>query len=120
MTAVVNEEQMLQLGLEIGGFGQGGSLQTDMRRFRDLYGGHPKATAAVFRDLQTIDMGDAKIVKISLQYFLMALYYLRGYGIENRVMVVFGLKCPKTFRHHIWTYLKAMQALKAEKVSIEL
>jgi hypothetical protein len=119
MAVVLNEQQMLQFGLEIAGF-RLTTPKTDLRRFRDLYGGDPGVTASVFQDIQTLEIGEAKIKKVCLVYFLMALYYVRGYGVENRVMTVFGLKCTKLFRKHVWGYLTAIQALKAHKVSIEL
>lgn len=117
MVVGISEEQMLKLGLEIAGFKPTGRPETSLRRFRELYGGNPKGTAAVFIDLQTINIGEAKINKICVFYFLMALYYARGYGVESRVMVVFGLSCTKSFRNHVWQYLEAIQALKAEKVN---
>jgi hypothetical protein len=112
----ITAEQMLQIGLEIVGFEAKGSDKTQHRRYTEEYGGDPDSHAAMFRDLQTFDLGDAKINKICAFYFFMTLYYVRSYGIETRVMGVFGLKCTKTFSHHVWMYLRAFQALKALKV----
>jgi DDE superfamily endonuclease len=113
---VFSELQMLQVGLESGGHKLTGRSLTNLRRFRDLYGLYPKAASVVFLDLQTFDLGQARIEKVSLLYFFMSLYYARGYGIETRVMGVFRLRCPETFRNHVWKYLTAFQALKAKKV----
>lgn len=113
---VVTEQQMLKLGVETGGFKLTGRNLTNLQRFRDLYGLYPKSAVVVFLDLQTYDSGQARIAKVSLFSFLMALSYARGYGIETRVMGAFGFSCATTFRNHVWTYLSAIQGLKAKKV----
>jgi hypothetical protein len=114
---IVSEKQMLQLGLETCGFVRTTNETSDESRFQDLFGACPGAAVKLFKDLQTEDLGDAKIKKINLKNFFMTLYYARGYGIETRVMTVFNIKCPKNFRMHVWQYLAAIQALKKKKVN---
>jgi hypothetical protein len=117
MPHIVTEEIMLETGLEILGFWPTNSPTLARRRFRDLYGGNPKSAAQIYNELQTVDIGNAKIEKINLRYYLMTRYFARGYEVENRVMSKFGIKCNKTFEKHIAAYFIAVQALKAKKVS---
>jgi hypothetical protein len=114
---LVQEHQMMQLGLEACGFPMK-SDNLNKKRFRDLYGLDAKGSSVLFQDLQAIDLGLAKINKISPNHFLMTMYWIRGYGVHTRVMAVFGVKCPKTFWKKIWMYLYAIQALKSIKVSL--
>jgi hypothetical protein len=59
-------KHMLQLGIKLSGKHLTRSVKSNIRRFRDLYGPHPKAAVKCFVDLQTKDIGDAKIEKIDL------------------------------------------------------
>lgn len=113
---VVSEHHMMHAGLEAGGHTPT-SHATDMQRFRDFFGCDPKSCSKLFEDLQTTDIVEDRIRNANLSYFLMTLYWLRGYGTETRVSGHFKIKCPKTFRRHVWEYTAAIRALKARKVS---
>lgn len=113
---VVNEHHMMQLGVEYGGF-RSTSVEADKKRFREMYGIDPNGASLIFRDLQTMDLGEAAIKKVDPFYFLMTLYWVHGYGTEARVCGTFHVNAKKTFRNHGWEYLAALQALSAHKVS---
>jgi hypothetical protein len=112
----INEQHILQLGLEFAGAKMTQSDKSNQRKFRDLYGPDPKAAAVCFVDLQTKDIGDARIKRIDPFYFFVALYWLRGYGTETRVSSAFRIACNETGRNHSWKYVAAIQALGQHKV----
>lgn len=114
---IVNEQHMMQLGLEHGGFHLT-SHQTDTRRFREMFGIDAKAASQCFHDLQTADMDeDYRIKKINPFYFLVTLYWAHGYGTTTKIAGAFKVSSEKTVRNHGWEYLSAIQALKETKVS---
>jgi hypothetical protein len=118
----LTEQHMLQLGLEFAGKQLMRSENSNVRKFKDLYGPHPKSAAKCFIDLQTKEIGDARIEKIDPFYFLVTLYWLRGYGTDTRVSAAFGIQCSETKRDHCWKYTAAIHALAAHNVrkSIEV
>jgi len=106
---------MLQLGVNLAGF-EYTDTKANKTQFRDCYGMDALGVSNAFRDIQLEVVGDAKIDNPRPNYFLMALYWFRGYGTENRVAGVFKIKTTKTFRKYAIQYAEAIHGLKSFKV----
>lgn len=112
-----NEEEFLQIGLSLVGFGDARQkivLSTKIQRFRDNFGTSPKACAQIFLDLQMEDI----MVAPKIESLLMTLKYLKSYLKEGEMAGMFG-KNERTIRHKCWEYAKALQSLKSSKVSFK-
>jgi hypothetical protein len=110
---VVSTDHMLQLGIELAGFKIREAIKlSHHQKFKSLYGCLAKSASVCFSDLQTKDLGDSKISKVDPIYFLAALYWMKGYGTEERAASACKISSCKTFRDHTLEYLKALQALK--------
>jgi DDE superfamily endonuclease len=112
----VSPQHMMQLGLQLGGL-KPTNEKSNEERFRALYGIGAKTASEIFKDIQTEDIGDAKIQKADPTYFLTMLYWARGYGNSHRVCGACKINSRTTFQKHSWAYLSAVQALKETKVS---
>jgi hypothetical protein len=116
---VVNCAQILQYGLEIVGFDVARQRRTraadNIERFRAAYGVGPGACSAVYKDLQTTLVPDARINRPNIFFFLVSLNWLSTYKKEAE-MAGFFHSDDKTLRKHIKKYVTAITALKEEKV----
>jgi len=119
MVVKVTASQFLSFGLETVGFKADRNdrtcLKTKMNRFRGSFGCGPAACSAVFQDLQTTDNPDARINKPNSFYFLVAINWLATYKKECEMAGFFDTD-DKTLRVHINSYVKAIAALKDEKI----
>lgn len=106
----ITANQLLHRGLELVGF-QGqrqGATKLKLRRFFAAYGVSPPALKALFDDLQpTVDDPD-------LRFFLIAVFWLKAYIVEELIAGFFGLT-EKSARKEIWKYISAIQA-QGEKI----
>jgi hypothetical protein len=111
--------QVLQFGLDLVGFDEARQRRTraatNIERFRAAYGVGPGACSAVYHDLQTTSVSDARINRPSSFYFLVSLNWLSTYKKEAE-MAGFFHSDDKTLRKHIKKYVNAIAALKEEKV----
>jgi hypothetical protein len=110
----------LAIGLEWAGFDasrQNGRHETNVRRFVAFYGAYPETCSAIFTDFQTTQIFAARIPKPSVLNFLMTLFFLKRYNTEDVIAGTFKVD-EKTARKWVWKYIRAMQALKAEKVRV--
>lgn len=87
----------------------------NVERFRANFGVGPAACSAVFRDLQTTSIQDARIDLPNRIFFLLAVHWLCAYPKEAEASVRFN-KDEKTLREHIKEYVNAIAALKDEKI----
>ena len=120
MELFLSAADILELGLHFAGFEQHRCqrtcMTTNLRRFRGHFGVGPEAFSAIFADLQTTNIVEARIDKPNPSHFFMAMNWLRAYKIEEQLAG--GSKVTeKTARKWIWKYTEAVQALKAAKVS---
>jgi hypothetical protein len=80
---VVNCAQILQYGLEIVGFDVARQRRTraadNIERFRAAYGVGPGACSAVYKDLQTTLVPDARISRPNIFFFLVSLNWLSSH-----------------------------------------
>ena len=118
---IVTPDEMLRKGLELGGFDhdrQGNVRRAQsLERFKALYGSNPNVYAAIFEDLQTTQIPEARVDPkvLCIDAFLMSLHFLKCYPTENQRSGLFKI-CEKTARKWGWFYCKKIQALKQEKV----
>ena len=114
-------DEMMWKGLELCGFDwrRQERLQrvTNLRRFKAHFGSDPRVHAKIWEDLQTTPIRKANIggAKMSVDSFLMAIYFLKKYPTEQTMAAVFK-KGEKTCRKWVWCYMSKIQALKREKV----
>jgi len=115
----INPVRFLELGLDAVGFDENRQRRTrhatNIARFRASFGAGPAACSAIFRDLQTTAIADARINKPNSFYFVVAMNWLAAYRKESK-MAGFFHSDEKTLRNHIWKYVKAIAALKGEKI----
>lgn len=87
-----------------------------MECFKAHYGAHPESFAVIFVDLQTTHIDAARIPNPDVLHFLLAFNWLMTYGTEHANSGMFQLD-EKTIRKHVWRYVRAITALKDQKVS---
>ena len=113
--------QILCLGLDLLGIEEKRRLRCRrsmlMAWFKSHYGSSALVLCAVWEDLVTTDLPDARIdpTKARLDYFLMANYYLRLYPTEMVFGVTFN-KTEKTVRLWAWYFCSKIAALKDLKI----
>jgi hypothetical protein len=108
----VTAKQVLDLGLKIAGANErqrNTSLTTQLRRFKTCFGSDPLVYARIWADLAQIDL-ERKLV-----YFLICLYWFKGYHKESDLALKFGLD-EETIRDWTWYYAECIQELKVIKV----
>ena len=107
----VSTHAMLDLGIDILGFSKHAHDKMKNERFRASFGIDPIACNIIFRDLQTVVIGNARIEKIDPYFFLMTLFWLRNY-MTNIVMAGDFHIDDKTLSKWLWIYTYGIQALK--------
>ena len=81
------------------------------QKFRRLYGLEPETVRDLFIDIQTDIVGEKKLVGSQLKSLFVAIYWMKLYGTEDKIMDVFGILSRVTFRKHVRLCLDALQAL---------
>jgi hypothetical protein len=122
LARIVSPDDMMERGLELGGFSarqiEHAGLKLKYSRFKSWFGSQPVVYAQIWEDLLTTDIAEARILpKDDLDYFLMALHFLKGYDTEGERSGNFQLN-EKTLRKWTWYFVEKMAALKALKVSL--
>jgi hypothetical protein len=124
MLVIYTADEILSIGLTLMGFPherqESVSRDKNLDRFRSHYGSNPVVYAQIWEDLQLTDIEDARIdapTAKSLKYFLMSINFLKCYPVRNVQEGDFGIS-DRTAREKSWLFLKKIQALKAEKVSL--
>lgn len=119
---VLTENEMLQKGLEILGYDQQAQTRvhwkTRVRRFKRHFASSPLVCSILWETLQTTDIDDARITNTSdkaFTMFLMALYYLKCYPVEEVIASRFHVH-EQTARKWIHFYIKKLAALLHLKV----
>jgi hypothetical protein len=119
MPVEANQDDMLTIGLNCVGYHPartiGHSEATNLKHFVRFFGVDPIVCSIVFRDIQVQDIGEYRISKPKVSYFLMTLYWLKCYPLEHQTAGLFGYD-EDTVRRWVWSYCSAIQALKAYKV----
>jgi hypothetical protein len=114
-------DEMLEMGLLQAGFDanrQGRvKMETNVRRFTSHYGSSPLVCAAIWEDLLTTTIPDARISqRMDPANFFLGMYYLKEYPTEEKLAGSFKT-CEKTTRKWAWYFASKLQALKEMKVS---
>jgi len=115
-------DRFLVLSLELMGF-EGSVDEPIVRtkkmfdRFMGCFGTTPEAASAIFSDLQTTTIDEARVAStvIKFKYFVMTLNWMKSYKVENELAGLFKVH-EDTVRKWTWFYTKKIQALKAVKI----
>lgn len=85
------------------------------RQFREWYGIDPPAIMAVFESLENTTNPDNKIKKVKLFPLLVCISWLKRYPTLSVLAKDFRIT-EKTAETYMWTYARAIEALRGEKV----
>lgn len=116
------DKQLLRYGLELLGYSVERQRRvcraTNLHRFKSQYGSIPKVYNAMWVDLQTTEIEEARIdlSTDSLDMYLMAIYLLRKYPTEDDLEPLFDI-CAKTGRKWSWYFVRKFAALKDKKIT---
>eukprot|EP00543_Licmophora_paradoxa_P012520 CAMPEP_0202477674 /NCGR_PEP_ID=MMETSP1360-20130828/94064_1 /ASSEMBLY_ACC=CAM_ASM_000848 /TAXON_ID=515479 /ORGANISM="Licmophora paradoxa, Strain CCMP2313" /LENGTH=199 /DNA_ID=CAMNT_0049104925 /DNA_START=206 /DNA_END=804 /DNA_ORIENTATION=+ len=119
MTIVLTPEQFFHLGLQLTGFPQETIVRskksTNKERLKDFFYATPKTMAALYRDIQDPNLGEAWIEKPDPIFLLSALYMLKKY--PTKIAPAAFSKCnEKTALLRSWKYISAIQSLREKKI----
>jgi hypothetical protein len=115
------ESEILSMGLKRAGFDdvrqQRVKRETNVRRFKSHFGSSPLVYAAIWEDLVTTDIPEARIeATTDPDKFFLGLYFLKEYPTEEKLAGSFKT-CEKTARKWAWYFAIKIQALKKKKVN---
>ena len=115
----ITEKDCIELGLDAVGFDKRRqrNATTNNTRFCACYGAGPKSCVKILEDLQTTGNVEARINEPNLIDFLMAMNWLKTYKTESELAGLFNVD-EKTSRKWVWKYVKAIRALKHQKVRV--
>jgi hypothetical protein len=123
MNRIFEVDEMLRIGLDWAGFDVSRqstvNLDTNVRRFQSNFGSSPLVCSALWKDLVTTDIPEARIhpkTSATLDKYLLALYFLKGYPTEEK-LAAHSKMCEKVARKWAWLFACKIQALKTKKVS---
>ena len=125
MPVIYTADDILEYGLEIVGFAIHRQEQvcrkTQLERFASHYGSKPVVYSEMWEDFQTTPIEAARIQRkdLNLDYFLMALTFLKCYPTESQLAGTFKVS-EKTARSWVRFYVHKIQALKPQKVCISM
>lgn len=117
----MNANDILSIGLKYFGSPDRNVCDATQRvQFRSLYGVGPETARDILQDIQTDVVGESKIVKVDVLWFLITLYWLKGYDTHQNIILTFHIGSRATFHRYVPRYLNAMQSLAKAKVSMHL
>lgn len=123
MNRIFEVDEMLRIGLDWAGFDASRqrtvNRDTNVRRFQSYFGSSPLVCSAIWKDLVTSDIQEARIhpgTSATLDKFLLTLYFLKGYPTEEK-LAAHSKMCEKVARKWVWIFACKLQALKTKKVS---
>jgi hypothetical protein len=92
--AIYSPNDMLQIGLNLADTRskEKMSLKYCREDFKSYYGAYPVVFAALWEDLLTSDDDEVRLdpEQASIDYFYMAIYYLRHYNTQKSLGAMFG------------------------------
>ena len=123
---IITASETLQRGLKLIGYNAEVQAKvkakTNIRRFKRHYGSTPKALSVLWEDLQTTQVPEARLDSTKNQnsdkafgFFLMFMYYMKGYPLEEVLASRFGVH-EQTARKWVDFFAKKVSALISEKV----
>lgn len=113
----LSADEFLRFGLELMDLQVGDLLRTkqNIERFLAVFGTTPESLSAIFHDLQTTPIADARVDDINFKYFMMTFNWLKSYKLLPEMVSTFGV-CEDTVSRWTWFYVKKIQALKEVKI----
>jgi hypothetical protein len=121
MNGQLTQKDVMISGLALAGFvlrGQKAEMSdTNVKRFKSLYGSQPIVVLKVWLDLMTTNIAEARVDgnDADIKIFFLSLHFLRCYPTE--AIMAGRLKVPeKKERKWVWFFIKKIQALKVLKV----
>jgi len=113
----LSADEFLQFGLELMDLPTGNPLRSkqNLERFLAIFGTTPEALTAIFDDLQTTPIADARVDGIDFRYFMMTFNWLKSYKLLPEMVSSFHV-CEDTVSRWTWFYVKKIQALKEAKI----
>ena len=115
----ISEKDFFNLGLIKAGHSfkkiQRTCMETNLKRFKDSYYATPKTLHDIFIDIQSPDLGEKRIKNPNSGDFLLAMRFLKKYPTKYDLSAISDTT-EKTALLRVWKYVKAIQALKEEKV----
>jgi hypothetical protein len=123
MVVILTADKILQKGLLLVGFDarcqQNVKRVTNIGRFKTHYGSDPLVYAQIWEDLQMTNNPGARISeKVTANSFLQGMHFLKLYPKEAERAGTFKV-CEKTARTWGWYFIRKVQALKGEKVTLQ-
>ena len=123
MVTVLTADEILRKGLVLVGYDYRRqdkvSTVTNLGRFRAQYGSNPVVYAQIWEDLQITATPEARIDNkmADADTYLMCIHFLKCYPTEIEQGGIFT-GCEKSMRKWTWYYVRKIQALKHQKVSL--
>ena len=109
---ITSELHVLVKGIQVAGFKQRRlAYRTQVRRFKEMYGCHPKTAVLLWSDLRDV----LKDKKTRIEHMFWALCFLKKYPTDGDMQSRLS-KDPTTVRKWIWTIVFGLQELRAEKI----
>lgn len=118
---IITPDEMLERGLMFANYKAKSinrcKASTNMERFVARYGCSPTVLCAIWEDLQMSANEDCRVPpeKRKLEYFLMAIHFLRHYPTEHERAAATGFH-RDTCRDWSWYYIERIRQLKHEKI----
>ena len=125
---IYTPDEIMKIGLRFAGYKKRrirrAKEKTNIERFRGHFGSDPHIYAAIWEDLQTTNVEEARVgpqdfvrdaIK-NVRYFLMAMHHLKRYPTELEREAMFDISAV-TGRYWVWFYVEKVQALKAVKIT---
>ena len=119
---IYTAEEIELAGLQVAGYTEGRinrvkKAESNTARFKDRFGIHPLSVAALWEELLTTEINEARVEgsQREIKYLLRAILFLRHYGTEGDREAAFD-KSKKTIRKWTWFFVSKIAALKDAKV----
>jgi hypothetical protein len=118
------DEFMSPLGLTIGGYDEErATRESNMDRFKSIYGSLPHVYARLWEDLITTDIVEARIgtdnIRGTTPYnFLIAINFLKCYRTDKSKSSDLNVVCESTARKWCWYFTAKIAALTPGEVSL--
>ena len=85
-------------------------------RFRSIFGSSQYVVAAIWKDLQTTEIPEAKVIGngSNLHYFFMSLHFLKCYPTENVLSGTFQV-CNRIVGDMAWVFVKKFKRPRQQR-----
>jgi hypothetical protein len=121
VTSINSPDEMLTKGLRLAGYKRRRrnrvKKETNIERFKAIFGSSPAVVAAIWEDLQLTEIPEAHVHENdrNIKYFLIALHHLKRYPTEYEREAMFDVSLMWG-RDWCWFFVEKIQALKTQKI----